>query len=612
MARTKHIIIVLSIFLLVAGIAIAASTPAENANQLQKELIERIQSDRAIARNEASLLAPESNRPAMTKANCVVQITADMSILSLNFDSIRSMVSSSGVKDQAVRKVLKIPTDQVKVSIVPQEELRLDSRQKSSILRAFTFELNIEIPESKSEHANAFMKEIVRNLEETIIDAFGVYRMQIRQQMDPAVGEFENAKHNLEILSKEYERNLETEKIKITYSDISPKQNMVCQQLDEIVDLSDLSPVMSFAQVIESLENSVEPPLQIQPRWRDLADIADIIPTTPAEMEPITDVKLGTALDVLLAGLSNYELATIDYTIGEGVIIIATQDSLPSKLITQVYDVSNIISTSADISSIVNAIMETIEPVSWYDISEEGEGTIAPILGNKLSINQTIEIHQKVLSFLESLPVPTLTEPVSDISLRSLSDEKRNYRNSKLNSEMDIAQMEARKNAIEERISLIGYQSGTKVNDDIIINELEKLIASQTQQLSRIKQMVDIGQSPISSLSAAEEKLVQAKIDLAKRREELGKAAGGNELSELNERLSQVMIDLAEEKAQVKVIEKHLSQLDSQINALSNPDPNISKIRQAKEKLQKAQQHLDELKAAEASLQIPQVIAIGI
>ena len=61
-------------------------------------------------------------------------------------------------------------------------------------------------------------------------------------------------------------------------------ESIVYKQIDQIVDLSDLKPEMSFKEVIEKLENSVRPPIQIQPNWKDLRENAEVEPSTPTKM----------------------------------------------------------------------------------------------------------------------------------------------------------------------------------------------------------------------------------------------------------------------------------------------------------------------------------------
>jgi len=119
------------------------------------------------------------------------------------------------------------------------------------------------------------------------------------------------------------------------------------RQLEEIVDLSGLMPEMSLGEAVDELKNSVTPPLKIVVLWRDLFDNAEIDQTTPINMSGISAVPLGTALELLLKSVSG-GLAELGYIVENGVITIATMDSLPTKLETLVYDVTHLIGRPAD------------------------------------------------------------------------------------------------------------------------------------------------------------------------------------------------------------------------------------------------------------------------
>jgi Flp pilus assembly secretin CpaC/tetratricopeptide (TPR) repeat protein len=139
-----------------------------------------------------------------------------------------------------------------------------------------------------------------------------------------------------------------------------PLDAKVYDQLDQIVDLSNLTPTMSFADVLNELKNSVDPPLQIQPNWKDLLENADIEPTTPANMEPLSSVKLQKALEVLLAGVSTAGISEVGYIVDEGIIVIATTDSLPQKLVTRVYDITDLVGEPAQYGGIQGILMGSI------------------------------------------------------------------------------------------------------------------------------------------------------------------------------------------------------------------------------------------------------------
>ncbi len=187
---------------------------------------------------------------------------------------------------------------------------------------------------------------------------------------------------------------------------MEPIDAAVYEQLETIVDLSDLTPGMSFDKVIERLKNSVAPPLQIQPIWRDLLENAEVEQATPSGMEPLTRVKLGKALEILLAGLSSTELAKLTYIVDGGVILIGTADMLPPKMLHRIYDISDLVGTAADADALIHQITTTIEPDSWYKLSDKGEGTIIayPLQQPKnFAIMQSYDIHQQIEHFLNGM-----------------------------------------------------------------------------------------------------------------------------------------------------------------------------------------------------------------
>ena len=148
--------------------------------------------------------------------------------------------------------------------------------------------------------------------------------------------------------------------------ELNPADAKVYDQLEQVIDLPDLTPSMAFADVINELENSVDPPIQIQPNWNDLLENADIVQTTPANMDPLTGVKLRRALELLLAGLSRPDIAEIGYVLDEGIIEIATETFLSrptvpkGKLIIRVYDITDLVGEPAQYGGIQGLLTGSI------------------------------------------------------------------------------------------------------------------------------------------------------------------------------------------------------------------------------------------------------------
>ena len=222
-----------------------------------------------------------------------------------------------------------------------------------------------------------------------------------------------------------------------------PATAKVYEQLDQIVDLSELRPDMPFSEAIEILRNAVDPPLKIFPIWRDLLDNADIDQTTPINMDPISSVRLGSALKFLLEAVSG-GFADLSYGVENGVITIATKESIPADLITLVYDVTDLIGVPAEyrtsaaagatgggggvtdvggfaeggeeetydrdtmreerlqkITDLMLLIRGTVAPDTWDDVG--GEGTVTSYSSRLLSIRQTAEVHNQIAALLEEL-----------------------------------------------------------------------------------------------------------------------------------------------------------------------------------------------------------------
>jgi hypothetical protein len=175
----------------------------------------------------------------------------------------------------------------------------------------------------------------------------------------------------------------------------------VYKQLDGIVDLSKLSPEMPFAQAIEQLRYSVDPPLKIVVLWRDLSDNAGISQTAPINMDAIPAVRLGTALKLLLKSVSGN--AVLDYAVEDGMIFIATIDSLPTRFETSVYDISDLVGSAADADDIARLVINMVEPDSWEN--NGGRGTLTTYNDKKLIVYQTREIHKQIRELLQGLQV---------------------------------------------------------------------------------------------------------------------------------------------------------------------------------------------------------------
>ena len=128
---------------------------------------------------------------------------------------------------------------------------------------------------------------------------------------------------------------------------LDPADVAVYEQLDKVVDLSQLQPLMPLSEAIEVIKNAVEPSLRIVVLWRDLQDNAQIAQSTEINMDGLPAVRLGAGLENLLKAVSG-AFAELGFVVENGVITVATVRSLPSKLETRVYDVTDLLGQPAN------------------------------------------------------------------------------------------------------------------------------------------------------------------------------------------------------------------------------------------------------------------------
>jgi len=131
---------------------------------------------------------------------------------------------------------------------------------------------------------------------------------------------------------------------------MDPADIAINELLDQVVDLSGLTETTTFAEAIEMIRASVDPPLTIVVYWKDLSDNAFIEKETEINMsgEGMNRVVLRTALESLLEAVSSGGFAQVSYVVTEGIIKIATEDYLPTNYRTEIYDITDLLNPSAN------------------------------------------------------------------------------------------------------------------------------------------------------------------------------------------------------------------------------------------------------------------------
>mgnify|MGYP001166090071 CR=1 FL=1 len=394
----------------------------------------------------------------------------------------------------------------------------------STVEHSVVVRLTVEFPDEFKPVAREFLSALVVNLRNCLLNTHDKYAESLEELLESA--------------RQQRERTLE--RLKQTGGSLSADAARVKEQLHTIVDLSVLSPQTPFGEAIEVLKNAVAPPLQIVALWRDLFEQANVEPSTPANIDGMPSVRLGTALDLLVKGMSDPlpGAPPVVYRIQDSVIVIGSSTALGMS--------------NASVGS---------------------------------------------------------SEDQADI--RALAIQRSDRARAIQDLELDLAGMEARQKAIQERIAVAEEQASKQLADDIVTVELRRLVDLTMQNLDSIQKSVNAGRAPMTDLNQAMESMTRAKIDLARRREEVMKSVGGGQLEQYTAELSAIAIDRAEKQAQLDILHKQLDDAQRQLTQASIFDPEAARARTTQEALNIVNRRVGELETRLAALQRPTVLVVG-
>ncbi len=480
--------------------------------------------------------------------------------------------------------------------------------------REFLFQLSVNLPDATvggervKPAAEELVEALVQDLRKALDEGYENYASQLRDRLDFAESRLEDAQSNLVAKSGQIARIHVVSKV-----EQDPGDRALREQLDRIVDLSELAQETPFSEAIQVLRGSVDPPLKVVVIWRDLYENAGIEPTEPINMEGVQQISLGAALEVLLKSVSSGTGIGLRYAVKAGVITIGTDQTVQPTLETRIYEIAGLAHT-ATAADLVRLLQETVEPETWFDQSEAGEGTIQLYAGNQLVIRQSRKVHDKIEKLLGEMqfrvPIGAGIDELGDMPAELVASQKRELLHSLAATEMDLARFQARRAAIEQQIAETGKQAA-ELADDPVIAEMEKMLDISTRGLAITEQLVRDGRVSAPDLDKTRMEIAKVRIDLAKRRQELANTAGGSRLASLNNELTTLAIDLAEKTAEVQILNRQLAQLNAKLSATAAFDPELAQMRLAKRAFDIAERRANELRTLAAGLNPPTVTVLG-
>ncbi len=129
------------------------------------------------------------------------------------------------------------------------------------------------------------------------------------------------------------------------------------RRLDNLMDPSAFKRDMPFSEAIDILRNSTFPRLNIVVLWKDLEENADIYTDTPIGIDGVTGVSLNRHLKSLLDGVAGGAQEKLGYVVDEGVVVISTLGNLPKRMVTRVYDITDLVGQPAQYGGVQGMMM---------------------------------------------------------------------------------------------------------------------------------------------------------------------------------------------------------------------------------------------------------------
>jgi hypothetical protein len=157
----------------------------------------------------------------------------------------------------------------------------------------------------------------------------------------------------------------------------------------------------------------------------------------------------------------------------------------------------------------------------------------------------------------------------ADLPRAEVMDTIRHYEEEALSIEFSLAGLKARGEALTEQIAKIAEQMQALPETDPVAAELEKVISVRERELEYARSRQAAEAVSEHEVGRAIENLALAKAELAKQRQAVSKAAGGELLAEFNKELVRLSIETAELEGRreflgvklAKIKESHLLEL---------------------------------------------------
>ncbi len=186
----------------------------------------------------------------------------------------------------------------------------------------------------------------------------------------------------------------------------------------------------------------------------------------------------------------------------------------------------------------------------------------------------------------------------------------------RLRQEVQTARMNQASNqviidATTERIAGIEDKIKKQLENDSITMELQNIVEMSNKFVVEAEKQVQAGKISSFQLDELKEKLARARIEIARRQEQLSSSVGGNLIETLNKELADRSIQATQDEASIRSLEQQLSEAESLLAKADDYELLSLKADIAKQNLQESILWRDRTSRQIRFLQPPMVSVLG-
>lgn len=165
--------------------------------------------------------------------------------------------------------------------------------------------------------------------------------------------------------------------------------------------------------------------------------------------------------------------------------------------------------------------------------------------------------------------------------------------------------------ATTKRIADIQDKIKKQLENDSITMELQNIVEMSSKLVVEAEKQVQAGKIPSLQLDELKEKLARARIEIARRREQLSSSVGGNLIESLNRELADRSVQATQDEASIRSLEQQLVEAESLLAIADDYELLSLKADIAKQNLQESILWRDRTSRQIRMLQPPMVSILG-